>query len=103
MRTKTALRDKLLGEKSGEIVTMEFRNAPVGSITVVKKDNPVQAEIQKDLNPDALTSFFFIPNELSGVCKLFANSFFVAQSKNQLFANLFSWQGNGIAVSLQAS
>ncbi len=28
-------------------------------ITVVKKDNPVQAEIQNDLNPDAANSFFY--------------------------------------------
>lgn len=28
-------------------------------ITVVKRDNPVQKEIQKDLNPDATTSFFY--------------------------------------------
>ena len=27
--------------------------------TVVSRDNPVQAEIQKDLNPDAQTSFFY--------------------------------------------
>ena len=27
--------------------------------TAVKKDNPVQAEIQKDLNPDAQNSFFY--------------------------------------------
>ena len=28
-------------------------------ITVVGRDNPVQAEIQKDLNPDATVSFFY--------------------------------------------
>ncbi len=28
-------------------------------ITVVKKDNPVQAEIQNDLNPNAANSFFY--------------------------------------------
>ncbi len=28
-------------------------------ITVVGKDNPVQAEIQKDLNPDAQVSFYY--------------------------------------------